>query len=124
MFRRTTRSFRTEAPLPRWRAALAFLVAVMADVIQLGLGPLGIFWVDDLLDLAVAVVEIALLGFHPLLLPTFVLEVLPGLEMMPTWTACVLAIITFRQRKAGSVAPQGSPGGSTETPPRGPVIDV
>jgi hypothetical protein len=45
-----------------------------------------------------------LIGFHWLLLPTFVLELVPVLEDLPTWTACTIAVIVLRksgQRDAG-----------------------
>ncbi|MCX7867367.1 MAG: hypothetical protein N2438_09610 [Limisphaera sp.] len=111
-------------PLTPLRAGLALLVALAADFVQIGLGPLGVTGLDDVLDLVVAALEIGLLGFHPLLLPTFVLEVLPIVEFMPTWTACVLAVMLRRPR-----APR-PPGGATREPhsaageSRGPVIDV
>lgn len=35
--------------------------------------------------------------FHPLLLPTFVIEFLPVAGMLPTWTACVAAIVALRR---------------------------
>jgi len=39
-----------------------------------------------------------LIGFHWLLLPTFVLELVPVLEDLPTWTACTIAVIALRKR--------------------------
>ena len=38
------------------------------------------------------------LGFHWLLLPTFVVELFPAVDMLPTWTACVIAVIALRKR--------------------------
>lgn len=111
-------------PLTPLRAGLVLLVALVADFVQVGLGPLGITGLDDVLDLLVAALEIGLLGFHPLLLPTFLVEILPVVEFMPTWTACVLAVILRRTRGT-------PPPGSTRPPPRsgapdgrGPVIDI
>jgi len=34
-----------------------------------------------------------------LLLPTFVLEVIPIIDMMPTWTACVGIVVGIRKRQ-------------------------
>src|SRR6478672_467178 len=56
-----------------------------------------------------------LLGLHPFLLPTFVLEFVPFTDMLPTWTACVALVIRSRSRQ-GLVVDE--PPGST------PVIDV
>jgi hypothetical protein len=44
-------------------------------------------------------IETWLLGFHLLFLPTFVLEILPVVDVIPTWTACVLAVIAIRRRE-------------------------
>jgi len=111
-------------PVTRTRMALALLVALAADFVQVGLGPLGFTGLDDLLDLVVAGVEIALLGFHPFLLPTFVLEVLPVVEFMPTWTACVLAIILRRLRIPPVREDLTSESASTGPKKTGPVIDI
>jgi hypothetical protein len=55
-----------------------------------------------------------LLGFHPLLLPTFVVEFLPVADMLPTWTGCVALVVALRKRQQPSVP-------STS---QGTVIDV
>jgi hypothetical protein len=38
-----------------------------------------------------------LLGFHWTFLPSFCIEVIPGLDMLPTWVGCVFFVV--RQRK-------------------------
>ena len=40
-----------------------------------------------------------ILGFHILLLPTFVVELVPLVDDFPTWTACVAAVIALRKRE-------------------------
>jgi hypothetical protein len=52
--------------------------------------------VDTALDLAVAAILYRLLGWHWALLPTFAAELVPGLDLFPTWTAAVF----FMTRKA------------------------
>jgi hypothetical protein len=49
------------------------------------------------------------IGFHPLLLPTFVLELIPVADLLPTWTGCVAVVIALRRRfrVAESSRPQG-----------------
>jgi hypothetical protein len=93
-------------PLSRWRAALAFTVAVGVDAGQLVLGPLGWVFADEGLDLIAMVVMVWLLGFHPLLLPTFVIELLPVVDVLPTWTGCV-GLVVARRRQAGASVDQG-----------------
>jgi len=92
---------------------LAYGIAVATDVIQLALGPFGWTWADEVLDIAAAFVLWRLLGFHLLLLPTFVLELIPLADMLPTWTACVALVIAARRRQ--QVPPP---------PGNGTVIDV
>jgi hypothetical protein len=78
------------------------MVAVAADAVQLLAAPLfGEGFAspfDDLLDLAVAAILIKLLGFHWALLPTAAAEVVPALDLAPTWTASVLLITSSRGR--------------------------
>jgi hypothetical protein len=44
------------------------------------------------------VVVSRLIGFHPLLLPTFALEFVPLTDMLPTWTGCVALVVRSRKR--------------------------
>jgi len=87
-------------PLRPWRIAAAFAVAVGVDAMQLLLGPLGWVGADEVLDLVAMVLTIWLLGFHLLLLPTFVIEVLPVVDVLPTWTGCVGLVVAHRRRQA------------------------
>ncbi len=84
--------------LSRWRIAAALAVAVAADAVPFLLGPLGFTFADEIIDVAVMVLESLLLGFHVLFLPTFLLEVLPIADALPTWTACVLAVVVMKRR--------------------------
>lgn len=109
--------------LTRRRAALALAVAVAADGMQIGLGPLGWLFFDEVIDVLAMAVTTLLLGFHPLLLPTFVIEVVPVVDMLPTWTACVGAVLVLRRRSTRGGDAPGSARASTPTkPPK--VIDV
>jgi len=78
---------------------LAYAVAVTVDVVQFLLGPLGWTGFDELLDAVAMVIISRLLGFHPLLLPTFVLEFVPFTDMLPTWTGCVALVVRARRRQ-------------------------
>jgi hypothetical protein len=100
-------------PLTRERIGLAYATAVATDALQLLLGPFGWPFADELLDLVAGIVNWRLLGFHPLLLPTFVLELLPVADMLPTWTGCVALVVMMRKRE--QIGPP---------PPPGDVIDV
>lgn len=99
----------------RNRIWLAYGIAIATDVLQLALGPIGWAFADEILDVIAMASISSLIGFHVLLLPTFVLEFLPVSDMLPTWTACVaLVMITRRRQQAQSPLP----------PSNGPIIDV
>ena len=91
------RVFRTPF-LTRRRIWLAVAVGLAADAIQVLLGPLGWPFFDEIIDVVSMIVLSLLLGFHPLLLPTFVVESLPVVNMLPTWTGCVAAVVALRRR--------------------------
>jgi hypothetical protein len=94
---------------------LAYAVAATADVLQFAFGPLGFAFVDEALDVAAMILEWRLIGFHPLLLPTFVLELVPVADLVPAWTACVALVIALRRKQQASLP---------QPPAPGPVIDV
>jgi hypothetical protein len=77
---------------------LAYAVAVATDVAQFLLGPFGWEGFDEVLDAIAMVVVSRLIGFHPLLLPTFALEFVPLTDMLPTWTGCVALVVRSRKR--------------------------
>lgn len=86
--------------ITRRRVWFAYAVAIGTDVVQLLLGPLGWFWVDEALDVVAMVAVSRAIGFHVILLPTFALEFLPMADMLPTWTGAVAFLVSFRQRRA------------------------
>ena len=71
----------------------AWFVAIMADAIQIVGMPLfvegGFSPLDTALDVIVGGILIKLLGWHWAFLPTFAAELVPGLDLFPTWTAAV-----------------------------------
>jgi hypothetical protein len=85
-------------PLTKGRIWFAFTVAVTVDSLQLAFGPLGWLALDEILDVVAMVLTSIALGFHMLLLPTFVLELIPGPDMLPTWTGCTAAVVMLRKR--------------------------
>ena len=78
--------------------ALALALAVAADGLQLLFGPLGWAFIDQAIDCVAMILLSFILGFHMLLLPTFIIELIPLLEDLPTWTACTAAVIALRRR--------------------------
>jgi hypothetical protein len=104
-------------PLTRTRMILALAVAVAADGLQLLLASFGWFGLDQAIDCVAMILVSWIIGFHILLLPTFVVELVPVLEDLPTWTACVTAVIALRRREQNNPPPP-------TTPPDKPVIDI
>lgn len=84
--------------LTRWRMGIALAVALAADGAQVLLGPLGWAFSDEIIDVVTMAATSLLIGFHVLLLPTFVLEFLPVTDLLPTWTGCVIAVVALRRR--------------------------
>jgi hypothetical protein len=95
----------------RSRIRAAYAVAIVTDVLQLSLGPFGWAFFDEILDVGAMLIMTRLLGFHPLLLPTFVLELVPVMDMLPTWTGCVALVVATRRTES----PRES-GGTGEQP--------
>jgi len=79
---------------------LAWLVAIAADAIQIVGLPYFVEGVlspvDTLLDVVVAVILTRLLGWHWAFLPGLVSELIPGLDLFPTWTAAVFYVTSRR----------------------------
>jgi len=96
--------------LTRQRMIAAFAVAAAADAIQVLLGPFGITFADEVLDVIAMILTWRLLGFHALLLPTFLLEVLPIVDILPTWTGCVGIVVAMRKRQQSETTPPLPPG--------------
>ena len=78
----------------------AWFVALAADAVQILLLPAfaagGVSPADTLVDVGVAVVLTKLLGWHWAFLPTLMAELVPGLDLFPTWTAAV-AYVTWQR---------------------------
>jgi hypothetical protein len=91
--------------LTRTRIIIALAVAVFADGLQLLLGPLGWIFGDQIIDVIAMVLTSRAIGFHWLLLPTFIAEFIPLLDDLPTWTACTIAVIALRKREQRAAPP-------------------
>jgi hypothetical protein len=87
----------------------ALTIAIAADALQIVFFPLFVEGagspLDDVLDIAVAWVLIRLLGWHWAFLPSFVAKVLPGVDMVPTWTMAVLLATRGMPRQQSKVEP-------------------
>ncbi len=101
--------------ITRRDVAGAYAVAIATDVLQLVAGPFGWVGFDEGLDVIAAFATSRLLGFHPLLLPTFLIELVPMADFLPTWTGCVALVARIRKHQQAI---------SPDPPAPGSVIDV
>ncbi|HEX5218836.1 MAG TPA: hypothetical protein VFZ59_04665 [Verrucomicrobiae bacterium] len=112
------------------RIAMAVFVALVADALQI---PLAVPPAPEIIDVIAMLLTVWLLGFHILLLPTFVIEFIPVAGMLPTWSACVAAVIVLRKREQAAQPPvidvestttsstqQSLPPKSNSVPPQAP----
>jgi hypothetical protein len=99
------------------RIAAAWTIAIAADLIQLpislsvatGILAVPAETVDVAVDVGVMVLLSALLGFHYAFLPTFVLEVIPGTGLLPTWSGSVAYVIWQRKKAPANLLPESPP---------------
>ncbi len=97
------------------RIIAAVAVALAADGLQIPFQAVPL--APEIIDVIAMAITTWLLGFHLLLLPTFAVEFIPVVDMLPTWTGCVLAVIALRKRA------QNTPKHLTP-PPTPPMIDT
>jgi hypothetical protein len=78
----------------RRRAARA--IAVLVDALQIVLFPAFfpglVSPFDNALDVLTGIVMTFLLGFHVAFLPTFIAELVPFVDLFPSWTLAVLFV--------------------------------
>lgn len=78
----------------RRRLWAARAIAVAADSLQIVAFPAFFGGVasplNDVLDLAVGVTMVLLVGWHWAFLPSFIAELVPGLDLFPTWTLALV----------------------------------
>jgi len=90
--------------MTRKQIVAARLVAMGADLLQIGLFPLFgegfISPLNDVLDVLVCLVLTLLVGWHFAFLPSFIVELAPMIDVIPTWTIAVL--LATRQRQTAS----------------------
>jgi hypothetical protein len=98
-----------------WRLPTAMMLAVAADALQIfvlpAFGEGALSPLDDVLDVAVAVGLVRLLGWHWEFLPAFAAELVPGVDLVPFWTLAVANV--YRKSSQSSVTEQSSAGGTT-----------
>jgi hypothetical protein len=83
------------------RVRFAYTVAVFGDALQLAVGLFGSSLPNEAAvvpAVLVALLLIPALGFHILLLPTLILELIPSVNTLPAFTACVALVVALRKK--------------------------
>jgi len=100
----------------------AYVVAICADALEVGLAPIMsegfISPLNNIVDVVACIVLTLMLGWHIAFLPSFMIKLLPVVDFAPTWTLAVL-IAT----RGGRIVDDGVPPPVTGSPKPG-VVDV
>jgi hypothetical protein len=92
----------TISPGPQFKTAM--ILAIVADALQLAVFPFfvegAISPADDVLDFGIAALMIQLLGWHWEFLPTFLVKLVPGVDLIPCWTLAVASVYRKSKRIA------------------------
>ncbi len=110
--------------LPGSRFQAAIVLAIIADALQIVVFPLflegAMSPADDVLDFGVAALLVRLLGWHWEFLPSFLVKLVPGVDLVPFWTMAVanvyrkskqIAVAAEQDRQRGSAERPGLPSG-------------
>jgi hypothetical protein len=106
----------------RRRKRIALAVAALSDVVQLALFPVFAEGAsspfDVALDAATAIAILAIVGFQWRLAIALLAELVPGVDLFPTWTAVVATLPVLAE--APPEKPGNSPPFDAGAPPTGP----
>jgi hypothetical protein len=101
----------TVSPGPKFKTAMA--LAILADALQLVVFPLfvegALSPAEDILDLGVAAALTHLLGWHWEFLPSFLIKLVPGVDLVPFWTIAVANVWRKTKHMAGSTSTDKQP---------------
>ena len=108
----------TVFPGSRFQAAM--VLAIIADALQIIVFPMFVEGAmspaDDVLDFGVAALLIRLLGWHWEFLPSFLVKLVPGVDLVPFWTIAVASV--YRKSKRIAVAAEQDRQQHSDDPPR------
>lgn len=118
---RTARAKLSPAAVNKKRKRIAIAIALVADLLQMGMFevflPGALSPADDVLDVVVVVLLSLVLGFRWRFLFAIALELTPGVALFPSWTGFVLSLPTLPDESASAQLPSGSSANiSTSTP--------
>lgn len=111
-------------PISRRRKLAALGVAGMTDLVQIVFLPL--FWqgaaspFDVILDVLAAFGLFVVLGFKWRFLAGLIVEIIPGFDLFPTWTALVLSLPSQQEPVLEKPMKNITPVSPPKEPPEGP----
>ena len=95
------------------RLRVAFLLAILADALQLAVIPLFVEGAEspaaDIVDVAMAAAMFFLLGWHWEFLPSFAAKLIPGVDLVPLWTLAVANVYRKAKRAVVVTGQDGDP---------------
>jgi hypothetical protein len=98
----------TISPGSRFRTAM--VVAIIGDALQIVVFPSfvegALSPAEDILDFGVAALLVSLLGWHWEFLPSFLVKLVPGVDLVPFWTMAVANV--YRKSKRIAVTTEES----------------
>jgi hypothetical protein len=104
------------------RVWIARVVALLVDLVQWGLLPASLTPLNTAIDVATGLALVALVGWHWAFLPTFLAELVPFVDLVPTWTLAVAFATRGRVAEAPPtvvVEPPPPPSDLPRLPPPG-----
>lgn len=107
------------------RIKAARIVAISADFLQIVAFPFFgegfLSPLNDALDAVVGLTLILLVGWHYAFLPTFLVEMLPVGDVIPTWTMAVLLVTRQKPAVPAESASAGQSSVTVDAPPASPT---
>ena len=72
------------------RVWIARALAVLVDLSQVALLPAELTPLNNAIDVATAIAMLSLVGWHWAFVPTFLAEMIPFVDLVPSWTLAVM----------------------------------
>ncbi|HKZ33212.1 MAG TPA: hypothetical protein VJ648_12740 [Vicinamibacteria bacterium] len=101
------------------RILAARFIAVAVDLAQYALLPAELTPLNNAVDVLTAIAMLSLVGWNWAFLPTFLAELVPFVDLVPSWTLAVMFATRGRNAPGGPGAPPPPP-----LPPPGQARDA